>query len=176
MRAARDEEFDLILRRFSNAIRAQVRSQGVERMGIDPEDVIQEIRVRLWKSLAGEKKVANLASYIKKVVTSVLIDEVRKARTQDRVVFRAVQEKLEEGRPRAESPAPGEFPGPLVEEAVAMLIESRRQVVRLFLLGLSVEEISSALGWSQDKARNLLYRGLADLKNTLKKKGVEYED
>jgi len=31
------------------------------------------------------------------------------------------------------------------------------------------------LGWSEPKARNLLYRGLSDLRAQLRAEGIEYE-
>jgi len=61
-----------------------------------------------------------------------------------------------------------------VGRAVERLISSRRQVVKLYLVGLTISEISSYLNWTPDKTRNLLYRGLADLKETIK--GMEAED
>ena len=62
------------------------------------------------------------------------------------------------------------MPRPLLPE------ESRKKAVKLYLLNLTIEEISILLNWSKDKARNLLYRGLADLKHMLRKKGIEYEN
>ncbi|MFW6131169.1 MAG: hypothetical protein ACOC5F_01045, partial [Candidatus Aminicenantaceae bacterium] len=59
---------------------------------------------------------------------------------------------------------------------VNSLIESRRKVVKLFLLNMTIDEISTFLNWSKDKTRNLLYRGLSDLKKILKKEGIEYEN
>jgi len=56
------------------------------------------------------------------------------------------------------------------------LIESRRRAVKLFLLNMTIEEIAIYLQWSKDKTRNLLYRGLSDLKKTLKEKGIELEN
>jgi len=43
-------------------------------------------------------------------------------------------------------------------------------------LNMTIEEISIFLKWSKDKTRNLLYRGLSDLKKILREKGIEYED
>ena len=63
----------------------------------------------------------------------------------------------------------------IIKESVDSLIESRRQVVKLYLLGMDLDEISEFFGWSDGKARNLLYRGLADLKKKLREKGIEYE-
>jgi DNA-directed RNA polymerase specialized sigma24 family protein len=63
-----------------------------------------------------------------------------------------------------------------VAGAVESLIESRRKVVRLYLLDMTIEEISAFYNWSSNKTRNLLYRGLTDLKRTLKKKEIDYEN
>jgi DNA-directed RNA polymerase specialized sigma24 family protein len=43
-------------------------------------------------------------------------------------------------------------------------------------MDMTIEEISAYFNWSTDKTRNLLYRGLADLKNLLKKRDIDYED
>ena len=50
--------------------------------------------------------------------------------------------------------------------------EGRRVVVRLHLAGYDREEIGRMLGWSEPKTRNLLYRGLADLREVLERVGV----
>jgi DNA-directed RNA polymerase specialized sigma24 family protein len=63
----------------------------------------------------------------------------------------------------------------MLSETVDSLLESRRKVVKLYLLNLSIEEIATLFCWSRDKTRNLLYRGLSDLKKVLKEKGIEYE-
>ena len=82
-----------------------------------------------------------------------------------------------------ENGGPGPYDSPYVEmdlkdlvgRAVNGLIESRRKVVQLYLLNMSIEEISLYFHWSKDKTRNLLYRGLCDLKKILKEKNIDYE-
>ena len=64
----------------------------------------------------------------------------------------------------------------IVGNAVDSLMESRRKAVKLFLLNMTLDEIAIFLNWSRDKTRNLLYRGLSDLKKILKEKGIEYEN
>ncbi len=56
--------------------------------------------------------------------------------------------------------------------AVEARAGSRRVVVRLYLAGYKREEIAEMLGWSEPKTRNLLYRGLADLRGALERAGV----
>jgi RNA polymerase sigma-70 factor (ECF subfamily) len=53
-----------------------------------------------------------------------------------------------------------------------MLAESRRAVVRMHLAGYERHEIGDLLGWTEAKTRNLLYRGLADLREILESWGI----
>jgi RNA polymerase sigma-70 factor (ECF subfamily) len=45
----------------------------------------------------------------------------------------------------------------------------------MYLAGHPREEIAEVLGWSEAKTRNLLYRGLADLRARLTELGVGWE-
>ena len=54
-----------------------------------------------------------------------------------------------------------------VERAIQSLQPSRRPVVRMHLMGHTREEISNLMGWTDAKTRNLLYRGMADLRERL---------
>jgi DNA-directed RNA polymerase specialized sigma24 family protein len=45
----------------------------------------------------------------------------------------------------------------------------------LHIQGCNAGEIAKVLGWTEPKARNLLYRGLNDLRTALVKEGVELE-
>lgn len=171
----REAEFERILEKFSESIRAQVLSSPLLRSGVELEDILQEIRARLWKKLGSEKKMAHLSSYIKKVVRSVVVDEVRKARTEERLLRRAIEE--EKGvwmSPSGKEPEREDL-GLDLEKALGSLLESRRRAVKLFLFGLTVEEIAMVFHWSEDKTRNLVYRGLADIKKGLPGKGGQDE-
>jgi RNA polymerase sigma-70 factor (ECF subfamily) len=54
-----------------------------------------------------------------------------------------------------------------IAKAVDSLPEARRAVVRMHLAGYDRSEIAGLLNWSEGKTRNLLYRGLADLREQL---------
>jgi RNA polymerase sigma-70 factor (ECF subfamily) len=62
--------------------------------------------------------------------------------------------------------------GATVHRALALLVESRRAVVRMHLAGYDRLEIAELLGWSEAKTRNLLYRGLGDLRGILVSWGI----
>ena len=52
------------------------------------------------------------------------------------------------------------------------LAPARRAAVRMYLDGYRREEIVELLRWSDAKTRNLLYRGLADLRAVLIAQGI----
>lgn len=170
------EEFEAILERFSGTIRASVLRFGLDAKGVDPEDVLQEIRMKVWKGLIGEKKIRSRASYINSVVNSTLVDCLRKSRRDGSLMRHEMEKQQLEARSGNGRTAEGAFLMKVIGEAADSLMDSRRQAVKLFLLNMSVEEIAVSLDWSQDKARNLLYRGLSDMRKILKARGIEYED
>jgi DNA-directed RNA polymerase specialized sigma24 family protein len=60
----------------------------------------------------------------------------------------------------------------VVFQEVGELIDSRRVPVRMHLLGYEAHEIADRLGWSGAKTRNLLSRGMADLRARLDARGI----
>jgi DNA-directed RNA polymerase specialized sigma24 family protein len=49
-------------------------------------------------------------------------------------------------------------------------------VISLHLMGLTFKEIAKLKNWGKSKTNNLYYRGIAELKNKLREKGIYYED
>ena len=58
-----------------------------------------------------------------------------------------------------------------VSQAIDLLVEARRGVVRMYLAGYERDEIQQLFGWTEAKTRNLLYRGLADVRMSLESWG-----
>jgi RNA polymerase sigma factor (sigma-70 family) len=145
------------------------------------DELLQEVRIRLWhahgaQEHADEHITGIPASYLHRTALSAAIDLVRRrrARRADRMV------------PIEDEPSDRlEVPGPdreldaaelreQVERAIQAIPASRRPVVRMYLLGHSREEIARVLAWSEAKTRNLLYRGLADVRERLLAQGVRW--
>jgi len=163
---------DEIVRRFSGSIRAT----GA-RYRLPPSDIgeaEQEVRIRLWRVCGNPENITKLsASYLQRVVTTAILDLLRRRR-------RAATHDPVEDLPL---PAPGPGPdadaeaaslGIVVQAGVKSLGLSRRTVVKLHLEGFRRDEIEALLGWSEAKTRNLLYRGLSDLRGYLVARGIEW--
>ncbi len=171
-RRSDEDEFEALIKNLSLSIQISVQSFNPQKLGIDPEDLVQEIRIKLWKILKSDKKIQNYSSYIRRVINSIIIDQIRASRRYEKIIDLEKRRNLQDHgisnvsfRIRKD-----------VQLAFNSLIESRRKVVRWFLFGLDINEISKILKIDETKTKNLLYRGLNDLKNILKFKGIEYED
>jgi RNA polymerase sigma-70 factor (ECF subfamily) len=146
---------------------------------VEPEDVASQVIIDLLRVLRTEKTINHPSSYIQKMVMHRVLAETRRVRklqggghsieTQRNVLFEELPD------PRAPVPEVGLERRELarkVFETVERLAENRRQVVKLHLRGLPREEIEPLLGFSEAKVRNLLYRGLEDLRELLAKEGI----
>lgn len=170
---AKEQEFEDLVNRFADFIRIHIHKFNLYKYGLDSDDISQEVRVKIWRLLHSEKKITNYPSYIKKIVNSSVIDQLRKIRREEGI-FSHERQVAEHELAYSIEAARAKNLEEVVGRAVEMLIESRRQAVKLYLLNLSITEISSYLHWSTGKTRNLLYRGLADLKKILKNMDIHY--
>ena len=138
------------------------------------DDIVQDamLRVMEW-----QKKNENIgeppSSYLWKVAYSATVDEIRRARRRrENPVDMEILEKQ----------GPVDDQGPLREAVssdlaralsgcLSRLRENRRLIVGFHLLGHTLVESEELSGWDVKKVQNLLYRGLADLRQCLSAKG-----
>jgi len=163
-----------VVGRFDAFIRRSARRHGLESAEVD--EVVQELRVRMWKSLGTADLIRRAkASYIYRAAISASIDIIRRRRARR---FEAaslddgVADLASDPRRRADAGLEGTELAATVHRAIGLLAESRRAVVRMHLAGYERHEIADLLGWTEPKTRNLLYRGLADLRQILESWGV----
>ena len=148
-------------------------------LGLLCDDIEQEARLSLWKALQGEREIAFPVSYIYKVAVSATLRAVRRAqaRREDPInddseagPLLIVRAPLE-ASPHADVER-REF-AQKIAAALKQLPENRRLAVANHLQGLTTPEIGALLGWSEPKARNLVHRGLKDLRTALRALGIE---
>ena len=147
----------------------------------DVDEVMQDVRIRLWRSHGAggadaEQITRAPASYVYRTAVSAALDLLRRRRRREGptvpidesdVVLQSAQgaEAALEQSELAEQ----------VAEAIETIPAARRPVVRMYLAGYPREEIASLMGWSEAKTRNLLYRGIADVRTRLREAGVGWE-
>ena len=156
-KAEKLKEFDLVLNKFTKFIKGNIQKFNLPKEGIDPDDVFQEVRIKIWKLLNDEKKINNYSSYIKKIVNSSVIDHIRKMRRERGLILQQKHKTIAEWKSTYEiCQNYDKNLKNIVNQTINSLLESRRKVVKLYLLNLTIEEIAIFFGWSRDKTRNLL--------------------
>jgi RNA polymerase sigma-70 factor (ECF subfamily) len=165
-----------LIQRFAGLVRKLSWQHGLSEAEVD--EVMQDVRIRLWRALGETEKIQEVnTSYMYQTVTSAALDLIRRRRSRRET---PVEMHLDRGQLGEEPSGPErdlenqELSAQLFD-AVSTLPEARRPVVRMHLAGYHRNEIAELLGWSEAKTRNLLYRGLADLRDVLTKRGVAAE-
>jgi RNA polymerase sigma-70 factor (ECF subfamily) len=140
------------------------------------DELMQAVRVRLWHARgSGEQIASTPASYVYRTAITAALDLIRARRDH--------KEERIDAIPEGRAARLGALPGPedgveaaelatLVGRAVDEITPSRRPVLRMYLAGYDRAEIADLLGWTEGKTRNLLYRGLADLRALLTARGI----
>lgn len=180
-----DTQFQLILKDYGSWLRKTVRRLCPRGLGIQPEDVEQDVALRLWRALGRKERIENPVAFLHRVAATATIDAMRRARAQREGMVSRFQESGpddEVGVPAPIDPAPSPERAASdrqilaqVSQALGRLPEKRRNAVKLYLQGFKIQEIADFLGWTEPKARNLLYRGLRTLRQDLEDAGFEYK-
>jgi RNA polymerase sigma-70 factor (ECF subfamily) len=142
------------------------------------DDLVQSAVIRVMQVLAknaggNEGDPTLTPSYLYKVAYSVLIDEIRRERRRGETSLEedAVAEHvMTEQNP--ERLATSHELGRGIQDCLTRIKRERRLAVTLYLQGHSVPAAARLLDWTAKRTENLVYRGLADLRECLTAKGM----
>jgi RNA polymerase sigma factor (sigma-70 family) len=169
--ASAEARLERLIGEYGALIALAVRRVGGSLVAADHDDIVQAVRVSLWKRLADEQAIDHPASYVYKAAVRETVRWV--ARTHARQA--AALEELP-----AEPASTAVDADRLVElreqrealvEALRRLTPDRARAVRAHLAGLTVDELMHLRGWTYQRARNLIARGMADLRARLSERG-----
>ena len=140
------------------------------------DDLVQVAVMRVMsveEKTEGNRELS--ASYLYRVATSALIDEIRRLKRKNEV---ALEEVDASAPPKSPVPSPERNAASAqtargLRDCLGRLKQERRLAVTLYLQGHSVPESAELLGFSNKKTENLVYRGLADLRRCLTAKGLQ---
>ena len=142
-------------------------------------DIAQAALMKVMKAeqrLAAERPLSSF--YLFRVAHSALVDEIRRRRRLREIALEVVTETGEDYRPA--EPIAGDDPerdasfrelGAAVRGCLLTMNRERRLAVALHLQSHTVPEAARILGWKVKRTENLVYRGLANLRECLRRKG-----
>jgi RNA polymerase sigma-70 factor, ECF subfamily len=141
-------------------------------------ELMQQVRIRLWQAQGTSEQISGVpASYVYRTAVSAVLDMMRRRRTQRTEQMLSIDEPgmMVATTANPERDLESSELVAQVARAIDSIPLSRRAVVRMYLAGHPREEIADLLGWSEAKTRNLLYRGLGDLRARLTEQGIGWE-
>lgn len=169
---------ETVVARFGAMVRAVGRQHHLPAEDLD--EVLQEVRIRLWRAHGTGERVEGLgASYVYRTATSAALDLLRRRRARGAGVTEPLEEHVHVLPPAPHGPHRELEQRELADRimaAVETLPDARRAVVRMYLSGYAREEVADLFGWSEARTRNLLYRGLAELRARLSEMGIGMDD
>lgn len=165
--------------RFGTMVRQIGRRYRLDESGLD--EVMQEVRIRLWRARETSEQVSDTnTSYVYRTASSAALDVLRRRRARQANRHDTIEEGGSVAVLRTRDPDPharleeSEL-ADRVKRAIEQIPASRRAPVRMHLAGYPREEIAKLMGWTEAKTRNLLYRGLSDLRERLTAEGIGWD-
>lgn len=157
--------------------RVMVRSVGARHQlsEADLDEVLQDVRIRLWRADPEGERIGQLTtSYVYRAAHSAAVDLLRQRRARP---AEPLPDEHEEAASDAHAPGPDHaLEGAELEARILAVVDTlqpaRRAAVRLHLSGYDAREIVRLMGWSEGRTRNLLSRGLAELRARLVQEGI----
>lgn len=160
-----------LLADYGAKVRSLIDGHGLGQYGIDPSDIEQEVRIRLWRALERDRNAAFHTSFIQRVVLTTVIDAIRAANARPHEPLPEPDETSSvafiEPTAGPERAASGVEDFERIMACMAELPERRRKAVALHLQGFSLREIGQFSGTSEEAARKLLDRGMEALRERL---------
>jgi RNA polymerase sigma-70 factor (ECF subfamily) len=137
------------------------------------DDIVQDAWMRLKR--AQEKNERNLnpgSSLIARVAYCATVDEIRRRQRRREVFLERARDSLVTGEVPPDRAASAREVGAAILDCLGRLLRNRRLAVALYLQGHTAPETGTLLGWSLKRAENMIFRGMADMRSCLVRKGV----
>jgi RNA polymerase sigma factor (sigma-70 family) len=134
----------------------------------DVDDLLQEARLKLWRTRANGRPIEHWPAYIRTIVNSVVMDRQQRS-ARERALSAAAGSSALADDARACRGAEALLRERIqdAESAIVALPGPRRTVLQMTLAGYSLGEISALRNWTPKKTYHLYERGVKDLKKRL---------
>jgi RNA polymerase sigma factor (sigma-70 family) len=166
-------QLEALVRQYGRLIASVVRKITGPAAGLVGDDIGQRVLMSLWRQIENEQTIDHPSSYIYRIAVREAVRAVRQQVTRER---RHVAEGEAAAQPDAR-PDPSESvtrreQRETIEASLAELRPERERAVRAHLAGFAVQEIMEMHAWTYEKARNLISRGMQDLRAALRRRGI----
>ncbi len=166
-----DEQLEKLVQGYAHVVRAAVAKVSRRRDPDLGDEVLQRVAEALWRQLQrGEQTIEQPASYLYRCAIRETIRLLRREAAEGPVELDPISPIADDG-PGPEDALRARRLHEATDAALAELPPDRAAAARAHLAGFAVEEIMRLHGWPYQKARNLIARGMADLRGALQRRG-----
>jgi RNA polymerase sigma-70 factor (ECF subfamily) len=169
--ALSDQGLEDLRRRVTSAVR---RNCPPWLMG-QAEDIVQNVLIKLIGSLRkSEGEKAFSALYLERSAYTAVVDEIRRVcrRREGPLESEDALHSVPSGRGDPEQHSSALEISRGILDCLSRLSRPRKLAVTLYLYGCTVPETAGRLRWHVKKTESLVYRGLAELRDCLTRKGL----
>ena len=164
-----DGALEDLIQRYSRLIRSAIGKVAGPISPAEADDIEQNVVIGLWKAMPGEQTPRHPSSYLYRAAVRETVRALKRRRE-------AMEVEPDENRPDP-LPTPDRVLeskelGDAIRSVLDDLSPERRRAVQAHLMGYEVREIMVMQAWPYNKARNLIARGIADLRRGLEGRGV----
>lgn len=174
------QRLEALLSEHAERVRLVMLRYRLPQHGIDPQEIEQQVRIRLWKAIQRDRSGAFGASYIQRIVASVAIDAMRRARVRPSEPGPEDDERgmdrLDADTAQPDATASDDQRVRILARCMDELPSRRRLPISLHLEGHTFREIGEMIEVSEEAARKLVSRGMKTLRARLKELGVDVDE
>ncbi len=136
------------------------------------DDFVQMSAMKILRSSSVPDELSN--AFLHRVAYSVVVDEIRRRRRRNEVAMSpSMPDRIANSAELSpETRTRGAEVGRVLVEVVGTLNDDRRRAVTLYLQGHGVPEVARVLGWPRKRASNAVYRGLEQVRDRLRERGI----
>lgn len=158
--------FERLVRRYGRLISRVVAKASRGKAAGAEADIEQRVLVGLWRQISHEQKVEHPSSYLYRAAVRETVRYLKEEGRRGQVGLDEAAEQVAPS-PTPEQSTVAREQARRLETALGTLRAERAVAVRAHLEGHEVQEIMKLHGWPYQKARNLIARGMADLRKAL---------
>lgn len=168
------QRFEELVHDYARLVHSVVLRIGGSAAAGFGDDIEQRVFLEIWKQVSHEQEIKSPSSYIYRAAVRETVRLLKQERRHE-LPDHGTDDAREATRASAANPGEQLQSRELaakIRQGIDSLAAERQKAVRAHLAGLRVQEIMRLQNWSYNKARNLVARGMADLRRDLQKRGV----
>ncbi len=164
-----EHSIDSLAQKYSRLIRSAVGRVAGPLSPSIADDVEQNVLTALWRAMPNEQTPTHPSSYLYRAAVR---ETVRAMKGRRNLPEGELDVDHHDPRPAPDHLLESKELGGAIRTALSTLSPDRRRAVQAHLMGFEVREIMTMQNWPYNKARNLIARGMADLRRELERRGV----